>query len=78
RPANTYLPDQEGAPTELLDNASLAQRADAIAAARDRRLAGAPGAPRRAMLLFAPGPEFRPAFWGCLSARVIPIPAQLP
>lgn len=78
RPAYTYLPEQEGAPAELLDYASLVQRAHAIAAALDRRLAGAPGAPRMAMLLFAPGPDFLAAFWGCLSARVIAIPAQLP
>ncbi|ALB09691.1 hypothetical protein ACT79_00775 [Burkholderia pseudomallei] len=58
RPAYTYLPEQEGAPAELLDYASLVQRAHAIAAALDRRLAGAPGAPRMAMLLFAPGPDF--------------------
>ncbi|MGV4848107.1 AMP-binding protein, partial [Burkholderia pseudomallei] len=78
RPAYTYLPEQEGAPAELLDYASLVQRAHAIAAALDRRLAGAPDAPRMAMLLFAPGPDFLAAFWGCLSARVIAIPAQLP
>ncbi|MET5116830.1 fatty acyl-AMP ligase, partial [Burkholderia pseudomallei] len=36
------------------------------------------GAPRKAMLLLAPGPDVLAAFWGCLSARAIAIPAQLP
>lgn len=78
RRAYTYLPEQEGAPAALLDYACLVRRADAIAAGLDRRLACEPDAPRMAMLLFPPGPDFLAAFWGCLSARVIAIPAPLP
>ncbi|PCE30711.1 fatty acyl-AMP ligase [Burkholderia ubonensis] len=78
RNAFTYLPEQEGAPAVQLDYAGLVHRADAIAAGLDRRFARERHAPRMALLLFPPGPDFLAAFLGCLAARVIAIPAPLP
>jgi len=54
--------------------AELDRRACAVAAAlRDAAESG-----DRALLLYAPGLEFIPAFFGCLYAGVVPVPAYPP
>jgi acyl-CoA synthetase (AMP-forming)/AMP-acid ligase II len=58
--------------TGRLTHAELDRRARAIAA----RLAGHAGA--RALLLFPPGLDYIAAFFGCLYARVIAVPAYPP
>ncbi|HET9991661.1 MAG TPA: fatty acyl-AMP ligase [Kofleriaceae bacterium] len=57
-----------------LSYAELERRATAIAAELQRH--GEAG--DRALLLFAPGPEFVTAFFGCLFAGIIPVPAYPP
>lgn len=72
--AFTFLDDgeREGA---RVTYAELDERARAIAAAlRDRGVT--PG--ERALLLFPPGLDFIPAFFGCLYAGVIAVPAYPP
>ncbi|HBL28250.1 MAG TPA: AMP-dependent synthetase, partial [Acidobacteria bacterium] len=59
---------------ERLTYAGLAGRAQAIAAALCESLA--PG--DRALLLYPPGLEFIAAFFGCLAAGVIAVPAYPP
>lgn len=66
------LPDGTEGPR--LTYGDLDRQAGAIAAAL-RQSAG-PG--ERALLLYAPGLEFLPAFFGCLYAGVIAVPAFLP
>ncbi|HRC57727.1 MAG TPA: fatty acyl-AMP ligase, partial [Kofleriaceae bacterium] len=70
-----FLDDaDDAAPTSRLTFAELDQRA--------RRIAGllretcAPG--QRALLLFPPGPDYVAAFFGCLYARVVAVPAYPP
>ncbi|TQM26373.1 type I polyketide synthase [Nocardia bhagyanarayanae] len=63
--------DVDGVVREM-DYADLGLRARAIAAAlRD-------SAPERALLLYPAGPEFAEAFFGCLAAGVVAVPAPLP
>lgn len=63
--------DADG-PVETLTTAGLAGRVAALAAA----LAGERGA--RALLLFPPGLDFVVAFFGCLTAGVVAVPAYPP
>ncbi len=69
----TYLAD-DGSAAVVLTFAALDRRARAIAA----RLQGAGMAGRVAVLLYPPGLDFLPAFFGCLYAGVIPAPAYPP
>jgi acyl-CoA synthetase (AMP-forming)/AMP-acid ligase II len=61
-------------PIEELSYAKLAQRAAATAAALQRHCAVGD----RAILMFSPGLDFVTAFFGCLFAGVIPVPAYPP
>ncbi|MFF5585409.1 beta-ketoacyl synthase N-terminal-like domain-containing protein [Streptomyces hygroscopicus] len=73
RPAFTYLADGE-AVTERLSYADLDLRARAIAA--DLRSRHAPG--ERVLMLYPSGPEFVAAFFGCLYAGMVAVPAYPP
>ena len=73
RTAFVFLADGE-AEGERLTYAGLDARARAIAAALRESLA--PG--DRALLLYPPGLEFIAAFFGCLYAGVIAVPAYPP
>lgn len=70
-PAFTFLADGE-TPSATLSFAALEQAALAVAA----RLSGSPG--ERALLLYPPGLDFVVAFYGCLYAGVIAVPAYPP
>ncbi|APE34969.1 hypothetical protein BOX37_14570 [Nocardia mangyaensis] len=63
--------DVDGVVRELT-YAQLGRRARAIGAVLQD------SAPRRALLLFPAGPEFAEAFFGCLAAGVVAVPAPLP
>ncbi|WP_316574564.1 HAD-IIIC family phosphatase [Nocardia canadensis] len=63
--------DVDGVVREL-SYAELGRRARAIGAVLQDR------APRRALLLYPAGPEFAEAFFGCLAAGVVAVPAPLP
>jgi acyl-CoA synthetase (AMP-forming)/AMP-acid ligase II len=63
--------EQEG---PRLSYADLDRQARAAAAA----LSGRAGPGDRALLLYAPGLEFIPAFFGCLYTGVVPVPAYPP
>ncbi|MFD9366745.1 fatty acyl-AMP ligase [Streptomyces sp. NPDC060020] len=69
----TFLPDGEEAEPSLTF-ATLDARARAVAA--DLRAQVEPGS--RALLLFTPGQDFVVAFFGCLYAGVVAVPAYLP
>ncbi|HEY3756646.1 MAG TPA: MupA/Atu3671 family FMN-dependent luciferase-like monooxygenase [Opitutaceae bacterium] len=73
RRAFTFLPDAGGAESSHTYG-TLDRRARAIAAQLRRRLA----AGERAALLFPPGLEFVEAFFGCLYAGVVAVPAYPP
>ncbi|MFH8368353.1 beta-ketoacyl synthase N-terminal-like domain-containing protein [Streptomyces sp. NPDC018031] len=73
RTAFTFLADGESV-TERLTYADLDLRARAIAA-RLRTLAG-PG--ERVLMLYPSGPEFVAAFFGCLYAGLVAVPAYPP
>jgi acyl-CoA synthetase (AMP-forming)/AMP-acid ligase II len=74
-PRGGYLFLQDGqVPHAGLSFPDLAHRARAIAVDLQRRIA--PGS--RALLLYPAGLSFLPAFFGCLYAGVIPIPAPPP
>ncbi|WFB10776.1 AMP-binding protein [Streptomyces sp. LX-29] len=73
RPAFTYLADGE-AVTERLTYADLDLRARAIAA--ELRRLNAPG--ERVLMLYPSGPEFVAAFFGCLYAGMVAVPAYPP
>jgi amino acid adenylation domain-containing protein len=72
RVAYRFLSD--GEEDDRLSYAQLSQRARKIAAALQH--CAAPG--DRALLLYPPGLDFVSAFWGCLSAGVIAVPAYPP
>ncbi|WP_194833176.1 type I polyketide synthase [Nocardia sp. XZ_19_369] len=63
--------DVDGVVREI-SYADLGTRARAIAAALQE------GLPQRALLLYPAGPEFAEAFFGCLAAGVVAVPAPLP
>ena len=70
----SFLPDGEAASAIVLSRGELDRRARALASRlHDRGLAG-----ERALLLYPPGLEFIAAFFGCLYARVVAVPAYLP
>ncbi|QKW09063.1 AMP-binding protein [Streptomyces sp. NA04227] len=71
--AFTFLSDGENV-TERLSYADLDQRARAIAARL--RTVGSPG--DRVLMLYPSGPEFAAAFYGCLYAGMIAVPAYPP
>lgn len=73
RPAYTFLANGEDE-AEQLSYALLDARARAIAA--ELQAADAEGS--RALLLYPPGLDFASAFFGCLYAGVIAVPAPLP
>jgi acyl-CoA synthetase (AMP-forming)/AMP-acid ligase II len=65
---------ETGEPDDSLTYGQLDRQARAIAV----RLQQHCRAGERALLLFAPGLEFMPAFYGCLYAGVVPVPAAPP
>ncbi|WNG57427.1 amino acid adenylation domain-containing protein [Archangium gephyra] len=73
RTAYTFLMDGESEAVSLT-YAELDRRARAIAA--NLQVAGAAG--ERALLLFPPGLEYVAAFWGCLYAGAMAVPAYPP
>src|SRR4051794_16795740 len=70
----TFLADVEGEAECHLSVAELDRRARAVAA--QLQSLGLEG--ERALLLYPPGLEFLAAFFGCLYAGVVAIPAHLP
>jgi acyl-CoA synthetase (AMP-forming)/AMP-acid ligase II len=71
--AYTFLEDGEGQ-EKVIGYSELDRQARAIAAAMmQEESSGA-----RALLLYAPGLDFLPAFFGCLYAKVIAVPAYPP
>ncbi len=73
RRAFTFLADGE-AEAGALTYGDLDRRARSIAAA----LTGLASSGERALLLFHPGLDFITAFWGCLYAGVVAVPASPP
>jgi len=74
QPLYTFLPERGGEDVAQLSYAGLDLRARAIAAALQRLGAGG----QRALLLYPPGLEFVAAFFGCLYAGVVAVPAYPP
>ncbi|HYL05471.1 MAG TPA: fatty acyl-AMP ligase [Thermoanaerobaculia bacterium] len=74
QPLYTFLPDPPGEDEGHLSFAGLDLRARAIGAALQRLGAGG----QRALLLYPPGLEFVAAFFGCLYAGVVAVPAYPP
>src|ERR1700674_3844928 len=74
QPLYTFLPERAGEDASHLTYAGLDLRARAIAAALQRLGAGG----QRALLLYPPGLEFVAAFFGCLYAGVVAVPAYPP
>ena len=74
QPLYTFLPDRPGEETAQLTYAGLDLRARAIGAALQQLGAGG----QRALLLYPPGLEFVAAFFGCLYAGVVAVPAYPP
>jgi acyl-CoA synthetase (AMP-forming)/AMP-acid ligase II len=74
QPLYTFLPDRPGEDQSDLSFAGLDLRARAIGAALQRLGAGG----QRALLLYPPGVEFVAAFFGCLYAGVVAVPAYPP
>ncbi|MEO6809431.1 MAG: amino acid adenylation domain-containing protein, partial [Isosphaeraceae bacterium] len=74
RLAFTFLADGDGNDEVRLTYGELDQRAQSLAA----RLQGWSLAGERALLLYPPGLEFLTAFFGCLYAGVVAVPAHLP
>jgi amino acid adenylation domain-containing protein len=72
----TFLPDGEDKVGATLTRGKLDRQACAIAARLQALLPDTSGA--RALLLYPPGLEFITAFFGCLYAGVVAIPAYLP
>src|ERR1044072_8291122 len=73
RMAFTFLPDGEAAELRLT-YAELDEQARSVAA----HLQALNAAGERIMLLFPPGLEYIPAFYGCLYAGAIAVPAYPP
>jgi amino acid adenylation domain-containing protein len=71
-----FLPDGEDTAGLALTRGQLHQKACAIAARLQDLDLERPGA--RALLLYPPGLEFIAAFFGCLYAGVVAVPAHLP
>lgn len=70
----SFLPDGDAAGEVVLTRAELDRRARALSARLEARgLAG-----ERALLVSPAGLEFIVAFFGCLYARVVAVPAYLP
>src|SRR5271166_5750461 len=69
-----FLPDSEDDAELVLTAGELDLRARALAT----RLQDLELTDGRAMLLYSPGVEFIVAFYGCLYARVVAVPAHLP
>jgi acyl-CoA synthetase (AMP-forming)/AMP-acid ligase II len=74
QPLYSFFPDRGDQPAAHLTYAGLDLRARAIGAALQRL--GASG--QRALLLYPPGLEFVAAFFGCLYAGVVAVPAYPP
>jgi acyl-CoA synthetase (AMP-forming)/AMP-acid ligase II len=74
QPLYTFLSERAGEDASHLTYAGLDLRARAIAAALQRLGAGG----QRALLLYPPGLEFVAAFFGCLYAGVVAVPAYPP
>src|SRR3954468_8685432 len=74
RRAFTFLAEVEGDAEEHLSYGALDLRARGLAAYL--QAAGLSG--RRALLLYPPGVEFITAYFGCLYAGVVAVPAHLP
>jgi acyl-CoA synthetase (AMP-forming)/AMP-acid ligase II len=74
QPLYTFLPERGGEDVAQLSYAGLDLRARAIATALQRLGAGG----QRALLLYPPGLEFVAAFFGCLYAGVVAVPAYPP
>jgi acyl-CoA synthetase (AMP-forming)/AMP-acid ligase II len=74
QPLYSFLPDRPGEDENHLSFAGLDLRARAIGAALQRLGAGG----QRALLLYPPGLEFVAAFFGCLYAGVVAVPAYPP
>jgi amino acid adenylation domain-containing protein len=72
-PAYTFLLKGER-PVKTLSFAALDLRARAIAA----MLTSHAKSQARVLMIYSPGLEFIEAFWGCLYARLIAVPASLP
>src|SRR5690606_2387216 len=60
------------------DGAQTYEQLDGLARAIAARLQQHCAAGERALLLYAPGLDFMPAFFGCLYAGVVPVPASPP
>src|SRR5262245_38739438 len=74
-PLYTFLLDGEyDGPAETLSAASLEERARAIAALLQESVP----AGERVLLLYPPGLDYVSAFFGCLFARVVAVPAYPP
>ena len=73
-PLYTFLPDRGPEEGAVLTYAGLDLRARAIAATLLRQGAGG----QRALLLYPPGLDFVAAFFGCLYAGVVAVPAYPP
>ncbi len=73
-PLYTFLPDRGPGEGAVLTYAGLDLRARAIAAALLRSGAGG----QRALLLYPPGLDFIAAFFGCLYAGIVAVPAYPP
>ncbi|MFC8718555.1 fatty acyl-AMP ligase [Kitasatospora sp. NPDC057198] len=73
-PVHVFLPDDPGAPAEVLGYAELDREARRIASAlRTHRVEGEP-----VLLLYPSTTEFLKAFVGCLYAGAVPVPVPLP
>ncbi len=72
----TFLPDGEDKAGATLTRGELDRQARAIAARLQELEPDSSGA--RALLLYPPGLEFITAFFGCLYAGVVAVPAYLP
>ncbi|MEV2240434.1 SDR family NAD(P)-dependent oxidoreductase [Micromonospora sp. NPDC049891] len=72
-PCYRFLVDGEG-PARVLTGADLDRRARAIAVALRERVTGGD----RALILCPPGLDYVAAFFGCLYAGVVPVPAYPP
>src|SRR4051812_33905711 len=78
RLAYAFVPELETAATARLSYAELVVAAGEFAAGLEDWFAARPDQPRMALLLFPAGLEFLVAFWGCLMARTVAIPAAMP
>jgi acyl-CoA synthetase (AMP-forming)/AMP-acid ligase II len=75
--AYIFLPENPTSPRPRLSYRDLVERTETVAAGLDALFSARPGIPRMALLLFPAGIDFLIAFWACLRARVIAIPAEI-